>query len=184
MVGGRTAARQAIVCGLALTLALMLTACSGAGPSKRDLLSAASEADASFALVDVSDGSLDMVSGWSRPSFSAVFGDYRAPKIKRIDVGDSVQINIWEAGSGGIFSVSTASDRFTSGTRASTIPDQVVARDGTINVPYAGRIRVAGKSPQEVEEQIVNKLQGKAAEPQALVSLTRNISNSATVTVD
>lgn len=134
----------------------------------------------SFIVVELSEPSLDVVAGWNKPSFSAVYGDYRKPKIQKVDIGDALQINIWEVG-GGLFAT-PSSDK--GGPRASTIPDQVVARDGTINVPFAGRIRVAGKTPEEIEQQIVKSLSGKTADPQAMVSLTRNVTYTATVTGD
>ena len=123
------------------------------------------------------------MANWNRPLFSAVYGDYRAPKVQKVDVGDTVQVNIWETGSGGLFTT-PAVDRLNPGARVSSIPDQVVARDGTINVPFAGRIRVAGNSPMEIEKLIVERLAGKTANPQAMVTLTGNVSNSATVTGD
>ncbi len=51
-----------------------------------------------------------------------------------------------------------------------------------MTVPYAGRIQVAGRTQQDVEAVIVERLRGKAIEPQALVNVSRNISNPATVT--
>ena len=168
---------------LLLGLVILVGGCAGSGPKGRDLISAGSEPNSPFALVDITDESLDVVSSWHRPSLGAMFGDYRAPKIQRVDVGDTVQINIWETGSGGLFAT-PAVDGLRGGSRSSSIPDQVIARDGTVNVPYAGRIRVAGKTPQEIEQLIVKGLEGKTADPQAMVSLTRNLSNAATVTGD
>lgn len=164
-------------------VALVFAGCSATGPTGRDLISAANEPDSPFALVEITDQSLAVVSSWHRPSLGAVFGDYRSPKIQRVDVGDTVQINIWEAGTGGLFATPGA-EALGRGTRNASIPDQVIARDGTLNVPYAGRIRVAGKTPQEIEDLIVHGLQGKTSDPQALVTLTRNVSNAATVTGD
>jgi polysaccharide export outer membrane protein len=51
-----------------------------------------------------------------------------------------------------------------------------------VTVPYAGRIHVAGRTQQAVEAVIVERLRGKAIEPQALVSVSRNVSNTVTVT--
>jgi polysaccharide biosynthesis/export protein len=70
----------------------------------------------------------------------------------------------------------------TPGARAAPIPEQTVGRDGSITVPYAGRIRAAGRNPQQVEAAILEQLRGKAVEPQVLVNVSRNVSNSATVT--
>ena len=55
-------------------------------------------------------------------------------------------------------------------------------RDGTITVPYAGRIDVRGRLPAEVEETVLQRLAGKAIEPQAIVTVSRSLSNTVTVT--
>ena len=58
----------------------------------------------------------------------------------------------------------------------------MVDRAGTIVVPFAGRIRVAGGTTADAERKIVENLKGKAIEPQALVTVPKNVSNSVTVT--
>ena len=58
----------------------------------------------------------------------------------------------------------------------------MVGRDGSITVPYAGRIHVAGMTTAQVERTIVTHLTGKAIEPQALVTIPHNVSNTVTVT--
>lgn len=181
LVGG--AVRPFFWASILCVLAFGLSGCGSAGPNSRDLLSAASTDQAPFAIVELSEPSLEVVSRWHKPSFSAVYGDYRGPKVQKVDVGDVVQINIWEMGTGGLYTTPGV-DRIQSGSRIGAIPEQVIARDGTVNVPYAGRIRVAGKTPAEIEQIIVKGLAGKTADPQALVSLTRNVSNSVTVTGD
>lgn len=169
---------------LAFMVGTTVAGCASSGPSGRDLIAAANEEHASFALVELSEPSLDLVANWHRPTFSAVFSDYRGPKLQKVDVGDTVQINIWETGTGGLFSTPGSDITGSRGARTSALPEQVVARDGTVNVPFAGRIRVAGKTPVEIERRIVSQLAGKTADPQAMVTLTRNVSYSATVTGD
>ncbi len=175
--------RNLRICALAGLAGIPMMGCSGSGPIGRDLVAEANASDANFALVQIDEGMIDVVAAWHRPSLSAVFGDYRKPVVQKIGVGDSVQINIWEAGSGGIFAASSL-DKTSAGSRLSAIPEQSVGADGTVNVPYAGRIKVAGKTPREIEEQIVTKLDGRSAQPQAMVTLTKNLSNSVTVTGD
>jgi polysaccharide export outer membrane protein len=70
----------------------------------------------------------------------------------------------------------------TTGTRASTLPDEVVGRDGAITVPFAGRIHVAGQTPRAVETSVQKALQGKATDAQVVVNVVRAISSSVTVT--
>ena len=61
------------------------------------------------------------------------------------------------------------------------IPIQEVGPDGGITIPYAGRIPVAGRTPNEIERMINARLAGKAIEPQALVTVLRSPDNSVTV---
>lgn len=117
------------------------------------------------------------------PTLQGAFGDYRPPREQRIGIGDGLQITLWEAGSGGLFS-SPVVDRASTGTRSAVIPEQVVARDGAVTVPFAGRVDVAGRTPPEVEAIIVRRLADKAINPQALVTVVRNITNTVSVIRD
>ena len=99
-----------------------------------------------------------------------------------IGVGDYVAVSVWEAGSGGLFSGPLIADRFSAGSKSALIPEQVVSRDGAISVPYAGRIQVAGRRPQDVQALIEAELAGKAIQPQVLVSVTKPVSQTVTVT--
>ncbi len=84
----------------------------------------------------------------------------------RIAVGEQVQLSLMEAApamllAGAIDGMGAA--------RSLQLPDQIVQTDGSISVPFVGRIKVAGKTPQAVEKVIVDALKGKANMPQALV---------------
>jgi polysaccharide export outer membrane protein len=48
-------------------------------------------------------------------------------------------------------------------------------------VPYAGRVHVAGQTTRAVQATIEKALDGKAIQPQALVNVTRAVSNSVSV---
>jgi len=56
------------------------------------------------------------------------------------------------------------------------------AENPVIVSPDAGRIKVAGRRPQDVQSLIENELAGKAIQPQVLVSVTKPISQAVTVT--
>ena len=66
-------------------------------------------------------------------------------------------------------------------TRGATIPDQQVAADGAIGVPYAGRIPAAGRTPAKVQQTIEARLARKALQPQALVIVKRSDANTVSV---
>ena len=160
---------------------LLLAGCGtlpDSGPSRSAMLDAGAKRD--VAVVEVDSSIIQVLSGVRPPSLVGAFGDYRPAGDMRIGVGDGVQIVIWEAGSGGLFS-SPVVDRSSAGTHSAQIPEQIVARDGSITVPFAGRIAVIGRTPPEVESEIVKRLADKAIDPQALVTITRNVSNTVTL---
>ena len=98
-------------------------------------------------------------------------------------MGDVVQIVIWEAASGGLFLRPRDRAAEQAGSRSVIIPEQGerLAPTGRSPCSYAGRIRVAGRTTAQVEQVIVEGLTGKAIEPQALVTVTKNIANTVTV---
>ena len=136
-----------------------------------------------YELFDLSPSVVAAVRERGPGSFAASFGDYRRSVEPTIGVGDTVSVNIWEAPGGVLFASSNiTSIPSTTGTRASTLPDEVVGRDGAITVPFAGRIHVAGQTTRAVEASIQTALHGKATDAQVVVNVTRAISSSVTVT--
>jgi polysaccharide biosynthesis/export protein len=67
------------------------------------------------------------------------------------------------------------------GRTGARIPDQIVGPDGGISIPYGGRIHAAGKTPRAVQRAIVEALDGKAIDPQVLVTVKDSDANSVTV---
>ena len=61
------------------------------------------------------------------------------------------------------------------------IPNQEVGPDGAITIPYAGRLKAAGRTPAEVQRTIEEGLSNKALNPQALVVIRRSVANSVAV---
>jgi len=170
---------------LMLAAALGLAGCSSlptTGPLADEVVAGGdNEFEKRYVVTDVDERTVAILANLPGPSLRARFGDYRPPPENKIGIGDEVRVTIWEAAAGGLFSA-PALDRFGTGARSAIIPDQVVARDGAITVPYAGRVEVAGQSPPDVERTVLARLAGKAIEPQVLVTVSRNISNSVTIT--
>jgi polysaccharide export outer membrane protein len=142
----------------------------------------AENANFNFELIDLTPASLTALNSRAVDSFSGSFGDRSGAVETRIGIGDFVAVTIWEAGAGGLFSAPLTTDRFSPGSRTATIPEQAVARDGTISVPYAGRVKVAGKTAAEVQSTIEERLAGKAIQPQILVTVSRPVSSTVAVT--
>jgi polysaccharide biosynthesis/export protein len=104
----------------------------------------------------------------SAPSFASTFSDRRVPAEIRFGIGDVVSVTIFEAAAGGLFIPAEA------GVRPGnfiTLPNQQVDHNGNISVPYTSGIRALGRTPPEVQQEIVNVLKNRAIEPQVVVSL-------------
>ena len=169
-----------ILCSLGV-----LTGCSSlpsAGPSVDDIeRQSAAAGGAGFELIAITPTVNSVLAKRKADSFINSFGDYSPSVDPLIGIGDTISITIWEAAAGGLFSAPLLTDRFSTGSKSATIPDQVVGRDGSITVPYAGRIRVIGQNSHGVQHSIEHSLEGKAIQPQVLVSVVRSVSNSVTV---
>ncbi|HEX2552764.1 MAG TPA: polysaccharide biosynthesis/export family protein, partial [Microvirga sp.] len=118
------------------------------------------------------------------PTFIGRFpvGGTSAPRV--IGIGDALAISIWEAGDGGLFSPGSAGSIVVGGSRQTQLPPTLVDRTGEITVPYAGRIKVAGRTPREIEQVIVERLRDRAIQPQALVNIETNSANTVNVLTD
>ena len=105
-------------------------------------------------------------------AFSDVFGNAK-PREYLIGPGDTIVISVWETPPSILFGgVALDSKVGTLSTSAEALPSQMVMDDGTVNIPFAGRIKVAGRSVRTVEKEITARLQGKANNPQVMVRVS------------
>jgi polysaccharide export outer membrane protein len=170
-------------------LASVVAGCSGlprSGPSHQSIKSSASDrvvatAQARFTLVDLSPATVAFFRA-SRSSLQSLnTGSASASPAIVIGVGDTVSISIFESSAGGLFIPSEAGVR--PGNFVS-LPTQIVDATGYISVPYAGRIRVNGRTTSAVQKEIEGRLANRAIEPQAIVSLTDRSSSEVAVLGD
>lgn len=176
---------------LGAALALSLAGCSsfGAnGPSSGAILASADKpfAAATIAVVPLSeDVARQLIAGETRSRFSESFQETEISGAL-IGNGDVLEITLWEAppavlfGSAptGLLSSSVATSQSLSQ------PGQVVDANGQITVPFAGSIQASGRTPSEIERDIVARLRGKAHQPQASVRVVRNQATNANVVGD
>lgn len=92
----------------------------------------------------------------------------------RAGVGDVLRVTIWEAGDVGLF----GKDR-----KGSDMTVRVDV-DGTIALPFTGRLPAAGRRLSEIEAAIVARLEGQAVQPQATVMVVDNVSSAVSVQGD
>jgi polysaccharide biosynthesis/export protein len=152
-----------------------------AGPTAGEVVDqAVKEAETRYDVVDVNDQVVSTLLAQPAESFRTRFQKYGKPPAPKIGIGDTISVTVWEAAAGGLFG-SSPTTGVSPGSRSVTIPEQVVARDGSISVPFADRIPVAGKSTVEVQRTIEQRLAEKAIEPQAIVIVTKSVTYAATV---
>lgn len=152
------------------------------GPSATDVISQASNPNTQqYEIVELDAASLAIARMRAPDSFYTSFGLVNPSPTPRLGVGDYISVTIWEAGSGGVFAPAPTVAGLPASTGGITLPEQAVSTNGNIFVPYAGPIKAAGQTPEQVQHAIVKALAGKAVDPQALVTITKPVSNTVTV---
>jgi polysaccharide biosynthesis/export protein len=130
-----------------------------------------------YALVRLTPRTVDILAA-NNPQIAGEFPDRRGPETVRFGVGDVLGITIFESGPGGLF---TAPQGGTATGNYVTLPNQAVDDGGNISVPYAGTLRVKGRTAIEVQQAIINALKDSALKPQVVVSLVDQRASSYTM---
>jgi polysaccharide biosynthesis/export protein len=174
----------------ALVVAALLPACSllpGTGP-KSDAVEGNATAGVRsstplpYALVDVTADTIGFLSQPNLITFKGEFPDKRAKPEQVVGVGDVLNISIFEAAPGGLFTPGQAA-----GARPGNfvdLPAQAVDQKGSIYVPYAGEIPAAARTIPDIQQAIVARLRNRAIEPQVVVSLNQQHSSVVSVLGD
>jgi polysaccharide export outer membrane protein len=102
----------------------------------------------------------------------------KPPSSIRFGIGDIVSVTIFEASAGGLYVPLEAGVR--PGNYVS-LPDQSVDNDGNITVPYAGRIRAAGRTNGEIQDDILQHIKKRAIDPQVIVTASQQRSSLVSV---
>jgi polysaccharide biosynthesis/export protein len=154
-----------------------------AGPNARQIAEAqAAQPESGIRVVELTQALVRRSqAAQRRVSFSETFGMGVAPR-STIGAGDALEVSVWEAPPAALFGASGPDTRGVNSTsRVSVLPEQVVNSAGNINMPFAGTIPAAGRSVEEVEQEITRRLKPKANEPQVMVRMLRNASAVVTV---
>lgn len=176
---------------LALLLGAALGGCTSLGSSGPPA-SAIRDADgtdflgAEIRVVDLTvDVAQSLAKSAPNKTFAAVFGDGQ-PVGTVIGNGDVLDVTVWEAPPAALFGmmgqpteVAAAVDP--SLARQTDLPQQMVDANGIVSLPFIGRLRAAGRTPRQLEDDITARLKGIAHLPQVSVGLMRNATSNVTV---
>lgn len=171
---------------VALASSILIVGCShlpSDGPSSNAVRSEAAgvESTGSYALVDLTFEVNERIKA-TAPAYLVGLSDAGGGRpLDTIGVGDTVSISVFDPG-GAVFS-----GRANAGTAqpgAQGLPPMAVDRTGTVAVPFAGAVRIAGLTASEAGGAIRAALRGKVANPQVVVSIIDSPSNSVVVMGD
>ena len=156
-----------------------------AAPTVSEIQDANRSPTANFEVVDIDDGVVATLARIRPEGFARQFRSKPQPADLRISVGDTLAINVIEE-SPGLFRFRPAAPGTAEegGGGATSFLPVTVAGDGTVHVPFAGQIKAAGRTNDELRTEIERKLADKAINPQVQVSVVSGPSsgaNSATV---
>jgi polysaccharide export outer membrane protein len=170
--------RQALKASvLAAAVALPLAGCQGiprSGPA--EALLTPEKADlAGFTLIEMTAANVKNYAIVPRDDLGGTAGLAKAPQI-RLASGDVLKVRIAESKDGGLFAPLAVG--------GTTFDNVRVDYRGTISLPYAGRVPVAGLDTQKVEDLVRSRLAGVTFEPQVYVELVANRGNSVLVSGD
>ena len=161
-------ARSVALC----SLVALVAACGlpRTGPNKGEIFSGSVQRQGDAFIISVNDRVTRATAISPALGFSDAFKNAAILGSDTIRPGDTLGLTIWENVDQGLFGTSPA-------------PLQEVQVDGAgfIFVPYAGRIRAAGNTPEALRRIITEKLQDQTPEPQ--VEVRRAAGDGATVSL-
>jgi polysaccharide export outer membrane protein len=106
------------------------------------------------------------------------------PPTDMVGPGDVLDIAVYESGVtlfGGAAKTAPEGGSFDSSAKVERLAGNRVDDAGTIQVPYAGRLHVAGQTVGQIEQQIRAALRGYSQNPQILVTIRENLTSSVIV---
>lgn len=162
---------------VALLVAVALVASCGlprSGPSKRELLASSVEKGGDAHIVPVTPAVVRATAVQPTFGFSAAFQNAGLVGSDTISSGDTVSITVFE-------NVKDEPLLGNSGQRVTQLSDFQVDGQGYIFLPYAGRIKAAGQTPEGLRQAITRLLEDQTPDPQVTVS--RVAGDGSTVTI-
>jgi polysaccharide biosynthesis/export protein len=163
--------------GVLLTILLGSAGCSimpSSGPQDFSVRSGETASGPQYGLVKLNPSVIEILKEYGPGALAGTFPDKSRPKDITFGIGDTVSVTIFEAAAGGLFIPAEAGVRPGNFVQ---LPNQNVDIYGNITVPYAGAIKAAGRTPSQIQQDIVKAIGNRAIEPQAIVALiTQNTS--------
>ncbi|KPD12700.1 polysaccharide biosynthesis/export family protein [Phaeobacter sp. 11ANDIMAR09] len=149
---------------VAILAALTLAASCGlpkVGPNKRQIFAGSVQKEGDAFIVSVNDRVTRATAVVPALGFSQSFINAGRLTSDTIRPGDVLGLTIWENVDDGLLAGEA--------TNATALEEVQVDSGGYIFVPYAGRLRAAGNTPEQLREEITKKLEDQTPDPQVQV---------------
>ncbi|MDA7426073.1 polysaccharide biosynthesis/export family protein [Thalassococcus lentus] len=149
---------------IALLAAVSVLASCGlprVGPNKREIFAGSVQREGDAFIISVNDRVTRTTAVVPALGFSESFIRAGVVGSDTIRPGDTLGLTIWENVDDGLLAGETAN--------ATTLEEVQVDGSGFIFVPYAGRIKAAGNTPEAVRRVITRKLEDQTPDPQVEV---------------
>lgn len=159
IVRKNTRARWVAICAAAS----ILSACGlpRSGPNKDEIFSGSFERSGNAFVVTADDHVTRATEFSPALGFSDGFLNASALGSDTVRPGDTLGLMIWENVDDGLLAMD--------GTNSSSLEEIQVDGNGFIFVPYAGRVRAAGNTPDAIRRIITEKLEAQTPDPQVIV---------------
>ncbi|PWE33288.1 sugar ABC transporter substrate-binding protein [Maritimibacter sp. 55A14] len=136
------------------------------GPSKREIYSGSVQRQGNAFVVSVNDRVTRATAVTPELGFSPAFLNARQLGSDTIRPGDVLAMTVYENVEQGLLSVGAPGG----GSGGTPLTEVQVDGTGHIFIPYAGRIRAAGNTPEELRRIITRKLDPQTPDPQIMVA--------------
>ncbi|MEO0937545.1 MAG: polysaccharide biosynthesis/export family protein [Pseudomonadota bacterium] len=141
-------------------------------PVDREILKEADAVDADFAVYPVTRAFLPSLAAWPRVNAQHLrwLGHSHGPNAQVIAAGDSLQIRIWDSSESSLFT--------TAGQQSTDLTEMRVTPNGTVFIPYVGKVNVAGRTPDSARLAIQNSLEAVVPSAQVQVRMSEGRLNT------
>ncbi|WP_397545677.1 polysaccharide biosynthesis/export family protein [Ruegeria marisflavi] len=143
------------------------------GPNKREIFAGSVQKEGDAFIVAVNDRVTRATAVVPALGFSDAFRNASTLTSDTIRPGDVLGLTVWENVDDGLLA--------SEGTNATILEEVQVDSAGFIFVPYAGRLRASGNTPDQLREAITAKLEEQTPDPQ--VQVRRLAGDGATVSL-
>lgn len=163
--------------GVFVAVGMSLAACGSflpnVGPTTQEIIGGDPEQTLDFAIAELDVQAVSVTQTTAPAAFDLDFRGTGIESVGVVGVGDMLTVSIWENLEDGLFT--------SAGSKQAVIPSVRVDEDGTIAVPYIGRIRAAGLRLFEIQETIRKQLEEQTLKPEILVGRSEIASRAVSV---